>query len=178
MEADEMQMSHEHGSHHHEEPMTTDEAVKSLLLLGQVALSAHDYESAVEAYASILKLEQNEVALYNLGSFYARGLGVRRDYVQAARLFRQAQLLGNEMAGKLCAKCMFDFVHNGLENKTPADVYAAMVVFVSMVYPEATSQKQEVNNGLLAIANTCLSKGERDNANKVFQAATEYGNDE
>lgn len=184
MGIDDARMSHaskedQAGHHdHHEESMTADEAVRSLLLLGEVALNARDYESAVEAYASVLKLQQNEVALYNLGSFYARGLGVRQDYVQAARLFHQAQLLGNQRAGKLCGKCMFDYVHDGLLDKTPAAVYAQMAVFVSVVYPEAADQKQEVNRGLLAIANTCLSKGERDNATKVFRAAAEYGNDE
>ena len=64
--------------------MSQEEAVRSLLLLGQVGLSARDYESAIEAYASVLKLEPNETAAYNLGSLYARGLGVRQDFAEAA----------------------------------------------------------------------------------------------
>ncbi|MBQ9004942.1 MAG: sel1 repeat family protein [Atopobiaceae bacterium] len=160
------------------EPMTQEEAVKSLLLLGQVSLNAKDYESAVEAYASILKLEPNVIAFYNLGSLYARGLGVKRDYVEAARLLHQAELLGNEKAGKLCGKCMFDYVCDGLESRAQADVYAAMAVFVSRVYPEAEDQKLEVNNGLLVIAATLLNQGELIGATKVFGAAAEFGNDE
>lgn len=164
--------------HHHEEPMGTEEAVRSLLLLGQVALEARDYESAVEAYASVLKLEPNEAASYNLGSLYARGLGVRQDFAEAARLFHQAELLGNERAAKLCAKCMLDYLHEGFAGGEPVDLYAAMAVFVARVYPEAADQTREVNQGLLAIAGTYLSKGAFDEAVSVFRAAAEYGNDE
>ena len=169
---------HHHGHHHHhDEPISQEEAVQSLLVLGQVALNASDYESAVQAYASVLKLEQNETAAYNLGSLYARGLAVRRDYVEAARLFHQAELLGNERAGKLCAKCMFDFVREGIDHKTPADLYAAMAVFVERVYHEATDQKLEAAHGLAAIANTQINKGAYDEAAKVLRAAAEFAND-
>lgn len=165
--------SHQHGHEsHHEKPMSVEEAVRSLLLLGKVALEANDYESAAEAYASILKLEQNEVALYNLGSFYARGAGVKKDFMEAARLFRQAELLGNSRAGMLCRKCMLDYIQDDVESRTPAEVYAKMALFVSRVYPEANDQKQETINGLLAVANTLRSKGERAQATKVFCAAT------
>lgn len=160
------------------EPMSQEEAVKALLLLGQTALSNRDYESAVEAYASILKLEPNVTAFYNLGSLYARGFGVKRDYVEAARLLHQAELLGNDRAGKLCGRCMFDYIYEGLEAKTAADVYASMAVFVSRVYLEAANQKAEVCNGLLAIAGTLLSRGELAQGTKVFSAAAEFGDDE
>ena len=169
---------HDEHDHHHDEPMTPEEVVRSLLVLGQVALNAGDYESAVEAYASVLQLQPEETALYNLASLRARGLGGRKDLLEAAQHFHQAELLGNVQAGKLCGKCMYDFINEGLGEKTPADVYAAMAVFVSRVYPEASDQKLETNHGLLVVANTHLSKGERDEAKKVFQAAAEFGNDE
>ncbi len=166
-----------HGAHHHSKPMDSDEAMKSLLLLGQVALDAKDYGSAVEAYASALQLEQNETALYNLGSLYARGLGVRQDFVKGARLFHQAELLGNERAGALCGKCLFDYAQNDFDNKTPAGLYAEVAVFVSAVYPEAADHKQEVNRGLVALANTYVSRGEQVKAAQAFRAAAEFGND-
>ena len=166
---------HEH-DHHHEEPMSPEDVVKSLLVLGQVALDAGDFGSAAEAYASALQLEQDETALYNLGSLYARGFGVRRDFVKAATLFHQAELKGNEQAGKLCAKCMFDYVHI-FAAKAPADLYAAMVIFTAQVYPEAVDSKREVNNGLFAIASTLLNKREYSEAAKVFRAGAEYGDD-
>lgn len=187
MEADDLREStadntvhaHEgHHHHHHDEPMSPEEAVRSLLILGQVALDAGDYESATEAFASILHIEPNEVAYYNLGSFRARGLGAKQDFVEAARLFHQAELLGNERAGKLCAKCMLDYIQDGFEGKSPADLYAAMAVFVSRVYPEAEDPKLEVNHGLLAIANTFLNKGSYAEAAKVLHAAADFGNDE
>ena len=167
---------HDH-EHHHEEPMTPEEAVRSLLLLGEVALSSADYDAAVEAYASALKIEQNENALYNLGSLYARGLGVKKNYVEAARLFHQAELLGNEKAGKLCGKCMLDYLHDGFEDRSAAELYAAMAVFVSQVYPEATDQKAEVNQGLYVVGATHFDKGEYAEAAKVFRAAAEFGGD-
>lgn len=170
---------HSHESHHdHERPIGPEEAVRSLLLLGQVALEACDYESAVEAFASVLRIESNEAALYNLASFYARGLGVRQDYVEGARLFHQAELLGNERAGKLCGKCMLDYVSDGIDDASPADLYARMAVFVSRVYPEADDQGLEVNHGLLAIAVTYLHKGDSVAAAKVLRAAAEFGGDE
>lgn len=168
---------HGHHHHHHDEPMSQEEAVRSLLLLGQVGLGACDYESAIEAYASVLKLEPNETAAYNLGSLYARGLGVRQDFAEAARLFHQAEVLGNVQAGKLCAKCMFDYVHEGIAAKTPTDLYAAMAVFVTKVYPEATNQRQEVGRGLTAVGGTYLNRDEYDAAAKAFRAAAEFASD-
>lgn len=168
---------HDHAAHHHDEPISQDEAVQSLLMLGQVALDAADYESASEAFASILKLEPNEAAFYNLGSFYARGLGVRQDFMEAARLFHQAELLGNERAAKLCRKCMFDYLLEGLGERKPADLYAEMAFFVTRVYPEAADQRKEAGSGLFAIASTLANKGAYAEAAKVFRAAAEFGND-
>lgn len=156
--------------------MNQEEVLNSLLLLGQVALNAGDYESAVEAYASVLHLGPNETAFYNLASFRARGLGGKRDFMEGARLFHQAELLGNDRAGKLCAKCMFDYAHEGFEGKTPADLYAAMAVFVSRVYPEAVDPKKEVSRGLFAIASTHYNRGEYSEAARFFRAAAEFGN--
>lgn len=168
---------HGHASHHNN-PMTLEDAVRSLLLLAQVALDSDDYESAAEAFASILQIEPNEVASYNLGSFHARGLGVRQDYIEGARLFHQAELMGNYRAGKLCGKCMLDYVCDGFYDKSPAELYAKMAVFVSRVYPQAADQKLEVNHGLIAIAMTFLNMGKRAEAAKVLRAAAEFGNDE
>lgn len=168
---------HDHASHHHEELISQEEAVQSLLTLGQVATDAGDFESAVEAFASILKLEPNEAAFYNLGSFHARGLGVRQDFVEAARLFHQAELLGNDRAGKLCAKCMFDYLLESLDQRRPSDLYAEMAVFVTRVYPEAEDQHKEVNSGLFAVASTLANGGAYAEAARVFRAAAEFGND-
>ena len=169
--------AHHAGHHHHEKPMSPEEAVRSLLVLGQVAVNSGDYQSAVKAYASALEIEPNETAFYYLGNLNARGLGTRKDFAEAARLFHQAELMGNERAGKLCAKCMLDYLSEGIGSKTPVELYAAMAVFVARVYPEAEDQKREVNAGLLAVANTFLTKGKHDAAAKVFRAAAEYGND-
>lgn len=170
--------AHQAHHSHHAQPMSPEDVMRSLLLLGQVALDANDYASAAEAYASVLELGPNETALYNLASFHARGLGVRQDFVEAARLFHQAELLGNERAGKLCAKCMLDYVDDDLDGKTPADVYAKMAFFASKVYPEATDHVLEVNQGLLAISGTYLAKGAYASSAKAFRAAAEFGNDE
>ena len=164
--------THNHGK----KKMSPEEVVNSLLYLAQTALAAGDYESAATAYASVLQLENNAAALYNLGSFYARGLGVKQDYLEAARLFRQAELLGNPRAGKLCQKCMLDYMSADLKDKSPADLYAMMAIFVSKVYPEAAHPKAEAKNGLIAVALTSQSAGDEDGASKLFRAA-EYAND-
>lgn len=174
-----MDHHHHHHAHddHSEEPMTPEEAVRSLLILGQKALDAKDYEAAIDAYASALTIEPNETASLSLGSLYARGLGVRKNYLEAAKLFHQAELLGNVMAGKLCGKCMYDYIHQGFDGRRPADLYAAMTVFVTMVYPEAENSGQEIASGLFAIASTHLSKEEFVEAAKVFRAGAEFAND-
>lgn len=183
--------NHGHGSYHvghgarqyaeriarKNEPMTPMEAVRSLLVLGKVSLDAQDYDSAAEAYASALKVMPDATAAYNLASLYARGLGVKKNYLEAARLFHQAELMGNRQAGKLCSKCMLDFISIGFILKRPMDVYTAMCVFVARVYPEAESKPREVSRGLYAIASTFLSKGEHADAAKVFRAAAEFAND-
>lgn len=166
---------HEHGSH--EDPMSSESAVNLLLLLGQTALDAGDYESAAEAFGSILKLEQNETAFYNLGSFYARGLGLRQDFVEGARLFHQAELLGNERAGKLCGKCMYDYMHKVSVGTSPVELYAAMAVFVERVYTEVHDKASEVSRGLFAIAATHLNKREYTEAARFLRAAAELCND-
>ncbi len=150
--------------------MGPDEALSSLLLLGQVALDAADYESAVNAYASALKIKQDETAAYNLGSLYARGLGVRKNYLEAARLFHESELMGNDRAGKLCMKCMFDFIDEQIEGKDPLELYSAMAVFVSMAFPEAPDKPAELANGLSALASTYASKGEQAKAEKLILA--------
>lgn len=157
--------------------MTPEEAVRSLLILGQMALDANDYEAAIDAYASALKIGPNETASLSLGSLYARGLGVHKNYLEAAKLFHQAELLGNVMAGKLCGKCMYDYIHQGFDGRRPADLYAAMTVFVTMVYPEAENGGQEIASGLFAIASAHLSKEELTEAAKVFRAGAEFAND-
>ena len=166
---------HNHAkTHHHshaKETMSPEEVVSSLLHLAQTALAAGDHESAATSYASVLQLGDNAVALYNLGSLYAHGLGVRQDYMEAARLFRRAELLGNARAGKLCQKCMLDYMIADLADKSPADLYAMMAVFVSKVYPEADHKKAEVKNGLIAVALTNRRRGDEAGASKLFQAA-------
>ena len=169
--------AHEHTHAHDEKEMSPQEVVSSLLYLAEVALGAADYESAATAYASVLQLEANATALYNLGSFYARGLGVARDYVEAARLFRQAELMGNERAGKLCKKCMLDYMNEDIATKSPADLYAKMAMFVLKVYPEATHQRAEAANGLVAVGLTNQSRGDVVAAKRLFRAAAEFGDD-
>lgn len=169
---------HSHNHPHDEKQMSPEDVTKSLLYLGEVALAAGDYESAATAYASVLQLRADVTALYNLGSFYARGLGVPQDYTEGARLFHQAELLGNERAGMLCRKCMLDYINADLGCKSPAETYATMAVFVSKVYPEVADQKAATCSGLVAVALTNQSKGDDSAAEKVFRAAAEFGGDE
>ena len=85
--------------------------------------------------------------------------------------------MGNQRAGKLCGKCLFDYADEGADDKSPADLYAEMAVFVLRVYPEAAEQRQEVCRGLLAVAGTYYSRQEYAKAAKAFRAAAEFGGD-
>ena len=101
-----------------------------------MAMDREDYAAAADQYKNILKLEPNETAQYNLGSLYAQGKGVEQNFMEAAYWFRQAELAGDEHAGKLCLKCSMDFVYQNFDGKTPEQLYTDMLRFIKYVYPE------------------------------------------
>ena len=145
--------------------------------MAQVAMDKEDYDKATEVYKDILKLESNSTAAYNLGRLFAQGKGVEQNFTEGAYYFHQAELLGDEQAGKLCLKCSMDFVHQDFNDKTPEQIYTDMTHFIERVYPKANNVKLEVCRRLYAIAENHFNKEEFSEAFKLFRAAGEFGSD-
>lgn len=153
------------------------DVIDRMVMMADMAMDRGDYAAAADQYKNILKLEPNETAQYNLGSLYAQGKGVEQNFMEAAYWFRQAELAGEEQAGKLCLKCSMDFVHQNFDGKTPEQLYTDMLRFIKHVYPETADVNLEVCRKLYAIAGNHFNKEEYAAAAKLFRAAAEFGND-
>ena len=150
--------------------------IEVMLMTAGEAMRNGDYMRAADTCKSILELEPNETAQYILGNLYAQGNGVGQDFMEAAYWFHQAELAGNEMAGKLCIKCMLDFTHQKFENKTSEILYTDMVRFVKYIYPEENAEFKAGRN-LFSIAGNHFNNKEYPQAAKIFRAAAQFGND-
>ena len=150
--------------------------VDTMLATAEVAIDKGNYELAIETYKDILKLEPDATAQYNLGSLYAHGKGIKQDFQEAAYWFHQAELLGDEQAGKLCLKCTLDFVHQDFDAKCPERLYLSTAHFIGMVYSDVDI-KLETCRTLYSIAGNHFNKLEYEKAAKLFRAAGEFGDD-
>ena len=134
-------------------------------------------DQAVDLYHKILESEPKQpTALYNLGSLYAQGKGVDQDFLEAGYLFRQAELTGDTQAGKLCQKCLMDYMYQRMERGSASELYADVLQFIQRVYPEAGAEV-EANRKLFALAGLHFNRGEYAPAAKLFRPAAEFGND-
>ena len=102
--------------------LNSKDIIDMMVMMAEIAMEKDDF-AAADQYKNILKLEPNETAQYNLGSLYAQGKGVGQDFMEGAYWFRQAELSGDEQAGKLCMKCSMDFVHQDFDIKSPQQLY-------------------------------------------------------
>ena len=156
---------------------SSKDIINMMVMMADIAMDKGDFAAAADQYKNILKLEPNETAQYNLGSLYAQGKGIEQNFMEGAYWFRQAELAGDEHAGKLCLKCSMDFIHQNFDRKTPEQLYTDMVRFIKHVYPETTDVNLEVCRKLYAIAGNHFNKKEYAAAVKLFRAAAEFGND-
>lgn len=156
--------------------LKSKDIIDTMLTTAQVAMDKGDYELAVDTYKKILNLEPNATAQYNLGSLYAQGKGIEQDFMEAACLFHQAELKGDELAGKLCLKCAMDFIHQNFDNKTPERLYLNMAHFTRMVY-SGVDINLEACRTLYSIAGNHFNNQEYKEAAKLFRAAGEFGED-
>lgn len=152
------------------------EIIDMLLAVANEAINQGDFENAVKTYKQILGLESNETAQFNLGVLYAQGKGIKQDYKEAAYWFHQAELSGDEEAGKVCTKCLMDYTYQNFNSKTPERLYNDMLSFVSYIYPQSFA-KLETNKHLFGMAGNFFNKKEYAPAAKIFRAAAEYGDD-
>ena len=158
------------------EQTKSQEIIETMLMLADISMANGDYERAIQTYKNILELQPNETAQYNLGSLYAQGKGVQKDFKEAAYWFNQVALTGDEQAKKGCIKCAMDFIHQDFANKTPEKIYFDMLRFVKFIWPSENIEL-EVNRHLYSMAENHLNKEEYLEAAKLFRAAAEFGND-
>lgn len=157
--------------------LSSKDVIDAMHNMADIAMDDDDYERAAQVYKNILELGPDATAQYNLGSFYAQGKGVRQDFMEGAYWFHQAELGGDEQAGKLCTKCSIDFIRQNLEQNSPEQLYMDMERFVKYVYPDTKDVNQEVCRKLYALAQNHFSRQEYDKAAKLFRAAAQYGSD-
>ena len=152
------------------------DTIDHMVAMADAAMAGGDYARAVETYHSILKLQPDITAQYNLGSLYAQGKGIKQDFMEGAYWFRKAEQGGDEQAGKLCQKCLMDFTYQNLEARTPSQLYSETICFEKYVYPEKDAELEACRN-LYALAGNKFNKKEYPAAAKLFRAAAEFGND-
>lgn len=169
-----VEISQNMNSKHHS---STKATLASMLNLMEIEMSKENYARVAEICMNILRLEPSVIAQYNLASLYAQGKGVEQDFREAAYWFRQAELGGDEQAGKLCLKCALDFVHQELEERKPEGIYTGMASFIRRVYPETDDLRSEVCRNLYAMAGNHFNKEEYNVAAKLFRVAAEFGGD-
>lgn len=157
--------------------ITSREMMDAMLDQALACLEGGAPERAVAMYRNILEVEPKQsTALYNLASLMAQGKGAPRDYLEAGTLFRQAEQCGDEQAGKLCKKCLMDFMHESMARDTASELYADVLRFMRRVYPEANAE-EEASRNLLSLAGLHLNRKEFAPAAKLLRPAAEFGND-
>lgn len=153
----------------------SQDAITAMLTLADVQMEQRDFEQAAATYRQIVKLQPNTTAQYNLGSLYAQGKGVEQSYLEGAYWFRQASLRGDAQAEKFCTKCMLDYAHQNINQKTPRDAYEEMMRFASCLYPGEDSTAIAARN-LFSLAGHHFNKKEYHLAALFFHAAAEFCN--
>lgn len=155
----------------------SSDVIEMMIATADFAMKSGDYAKAVDTYKHILSLDSNATAQYNLGALYAQGKGIEQDFVEAAYWFHQAELGGDEQAGKMCLKCSLDFLHQEFALKTPEKLYIDMERLIKHVMPETNDVNVEVCRIIYGMAGNHFNKQEYTDAAKLFRAAAEYGND-
>lgn len=100
------------------------EALEALMSMAYDAAESGDYETAVGVWRPLADQGWPPRALSNLGACYVDGLGVERDLVRAASLFRRAAEAGDAIAQRNLAT-----LHFKGEGGVPQDDAAAMELY-------------------------------------------------
>lgn len=153
----------------------SQDVITAMLTLADVHMEQGDFVQAVATYKNIVGLQPNTTAQYNLGSLYAQGKGVEQSYLEGAYWFHQASLVGDAQAEKLCTKCMLEYAHQNIHQKTPRAAYEEMIRFASYLYPREDSTAIAARN-LFALAGHHFNKKEYRLAALFFRAAAEFCN--
>lgn len=153
--------------------LKSQDVIKIMLATADACLEDGKLERAFDTYRQIVQMCPDVTAQYNLGSLYARGLGTTQDFVEGAYWFHQASQSGDEQAGKLQAKCMLDYISQGLTDKSSREIYEEMNRFVTHVFPKENHQTVAGEN-LYEIGVHYLNKKDYVSAAKLLRAAAEF----
>lgn len=145
--------------------------------LGAAAYQGGDYAKAFSCFKLVAENSQRAEAQYNLASLYARGLGVARDYRQAAYWYERARRNGDGEAGKYATKCLMDYVVNDLAASEPREIYAQVRAFVDAVFEPGDGGKTACGKLRDLGLHECNNKKEYALAAKLFRAGAEFGGD-
>lgn len=121
-----------------EDAVSSRDIINLMLSNADIYMVQGDYERAVDTFKKIIDLQPNTTAQYNLASLYAQGKGTEQSFLEGAYWFHQAYLSGDEQAGQMCTKCMMDYAHQNLDNKTPQIIFDEMFRFAAYLYPGKT----------------------------------------
>ena len=102
---------------------SSEDIIDFMITAAHEAIRNRDYQKAAVTLQKILELEPHAEVQFTLAVLYAIGRGVDQDYKEAAYLFRQAALAGDEEAETYCAKSIMDAVFQNMETKTPERLY-------------------------------------------------------
>lgn len=154
---------------------SSQDVVDMMIALANNQMAQGNYERAVTTYKNILELKPDSTAQYNLGSLYAQGKGVKQSFLEGAYWFHQASLNGDAQAERLCTKCILDYAHQNIGQKTPRDVYEEMIRLVCYVYP-GTGNTAIAAKNLFGLGGNHFNKREYPQAALFFRAAAEFCN--
>lgn len=156
--------------------ISSQDIVEVMIANAQMCLEEGKAETAFSIYRNIVQLEPNTTAQYNLGSLYAQGLGTEQDFLEGAYWFHQAFENGDKEAKKFRTKCTMDYMHQGLEDKRPGDIFMKMLRYAVCLYPREDSIKI-ANCEIFALAQYHMEREEYAVAAVLFREAAEFGND-
>lgn len=154
----------------------SEQVIEQMLAMGEMLLNDGMDERAFSTYKSIVELEANVTAQYNLGILYATGRGTKKDFLQAAYWFHQAALCGDKQAEKLRLKCMMDYVQEDFAEKTHQMLFDEMIRFAVTLYPREDKIEVAIDK-MFVLAEYYLDKGDYTHALKLLRAAAECGDD-
>lgn len=148
-----------------------------LLGAALLALNEKNYPAAIELYLRIISEYPKCVdAYYNMGVLTATGKGLPVNYVEAARWFYQAELLGDPEGEKLVTKTINDYIRL-LLSKVQDDrlFYEGMIDAAKYVYEKNYTQKK-VNSQICWFARYQVDEKNYDISARLFRIGAELGN--
>ena len=132
-----------------------------------------NYEEAFRLFSELYGLTEfnpdPEVQTF-LGIFYANGLGTDKDYIKAAALFHQDEMLGDHRSEYQRRRCFVKYILENMNDKTPKELYSLVYTFIQSVYKERDDVAEIVRDELEKLSVVFNSEKDSANAERFAQA--------